>query len=104
MSNGVASSSAALARTWLAGTKINWASGSMNFLMSHGHATRSTFTFSRVIHFMRTLEIKLHECNRCFKPLWNAGNHEKVRTKERENCEKEIIRCQPCCMLGASGL
>src|SRR3954451_10927451 len=34
------------------GTKTNSASWSTNFLISHGQATRSTFTFSRVIHFM----------------------------------------------------
>jgi len=31
----------------LAGTNKNSASGSTNFLISHGHATRSTFTLSR---------------------------------------------------------
>src|SRR5215468_2632970 len=31
---------------------MNSATGSMNFLISHGQATRSTLTFSRVIHFM----------------------------------------------------
>src|SRR5438128_3531468 len=31
---------------------MNSALGSMNFLMSHGHATRSTLAFSRVIHFI----------------------------------------------------
>src|SRR5207244_7713426 len=35
------------------GRKINSASRSMNFLMSHGQATRSTLIFSRVIHFIR---------------------------------------------------
>src|SRR5438445_9787329 len=52
MSNGVAPSSVASGATWLAGTNKNSASGSTNFLMSHGHATLSTFTFSRVIHFI----------------------------------------------------
>src|SRR5215470_16872345 len=31
---------------------MNSASLSTNFLISHGQATRSTFTYSRVIHFM----------------------------------------------------
>src|SRR6267378_488768 len=52
MSNGVAPISTARDATWLAGTNRNSASGSTNFLMSHGHATLSTFTFSRVIHFI----------------------------------------------------
>src|SRR5262245_21150916 len=52
MSNGIAPSSCALASTWFAGAKMNSACGSMNFLMSHGQATRSTFTRSRVIHFI----------------------------------------------------
>src|SRR5262245_42928002 len=52
MSNGMAPSSCALASTWFAGAKMNSACVSMNFLMSHGQATRSTFTRSRVIHFI----------------------------------------------------
>src|SRR6478609_3267880 len=38
-----------------AGANTNSASLSTNFLMSHGQATRSTLTFSRVIHFMLRL-------------------------------------------------
>ena len=34
------------------GKKINSASRSTNFLINHGHATRSTLIFSRVIHFI----------------------------------------------------
>src|SRR5215510_1927084 len=41
--------------TFSEGTKMNSASLSTNFLMSHGQATRSTFTCSRVIHFMGRL-------------------------------------------------
>src|ERR1039458_10120425 len=52
MSNGVAPSSFAFDSTWFAGTKKNSACGSTNLWMSHGQATRSTLTFSRVIHFM----------------------------------------------------
>src|SRR6267378_668517 len=52
MSNGVAPISTARGATWLAGTNRNFASGSTNFLISHEHATLSTFTFSRVIHFI----------------------------------------------------
>src|SRR2546426_6416281 len=52
MSNGVAPSSWALTATCSRDTKINSACGSTNFLMSQGQATRSTFTRSRVIHFI----------------------------------------------------
>src|ERR1700730_18145370 len=41
--------------TLSAGTKMNSAPLSTNFLMSHGQATRSTLTYSRVIHFKRRL-------------------------------------------------
>ena len=41
---------------------MNSACGSTNFLMSHGQATRSTFTFSRVIHFMAAL-LRLVDAN-----------------------------------------
>src|SRR5215467_11569924 len=45
----MASRRLASAITLSAGTKINSALGSTNFLMSHGQATRSTLTRSRVI-------------------------------------------------------
>src|ERR1700730_13172670 len=45
----------ASAITLSGGTKTNSASLSTNFLISHGQATRSTFTCSRVIHFMSSL-------------------------------------------------
>src|SRR6185437_12719966 len=48
----MARSRAAIAITSGAGTNRNSASGSTNFLISQGHATRSTFTRSRVIHFI----------------------------------------------------
>src|SRR5207302_615552 len=51
-SYGVAFSRSATAITRSVGTKRNSASGSMNFVISHGHATLSTFTRSLVIHFM----------------------------------------------------
>src|ERR1700736_2864124 len=41
--------------TFSAGTNTNSASLSTNFLISHGQATRSPVTFSRVIHFMLSL-------------------------------------------------
>src|SRR6184192_3493629 len=44
--------------TLSAGAKMNSASLSTNFLMSHGQATRSTFTRSRVIHFMAYLLLR----------------------------------------------
>src|SRR5262245_10470944 len=37
------------------GTSTNSACGSMNLRISQGQATRSTLTFSRVIHFMLAL-------------------------------------------------
>src|SRR5262245_13660299 len=55
MSNGVAPRSRAFASTSFAGTKMNLACGSMNFLISQGHATRSTLTFFTVIHFRRLM-------------------------------------------------
>src|SRR5512137_1012526 len=42
----------AIAITLSAGTNRNSACGSINLRISHGQATLSTFTFSRVIHFM----------------------------------------------------
>src|ERR1700758_3652138 len=50
----MASSRLATVITSSTGTKRNCASGSTNFLISHGQATLSTFTRSRVIHFMPT--------------------------------------------------
>ena len=41
-----------LAQSVFRGRNTNSASVSINFLMSHGQATRSTLIFSRVIHFM----------------------------------------------------
>src|SRR6516165_1773739 len=46
--------------TFSVGTKMNSASLSTNFLINHGHATRSTLTYSRVIHFMRHLLTLVH--------------------------------------------
>src|SRR6185437_882362 len=51
----MAPSRLASASTLSSGTKWNSASLSMNFLISQGQATRSTFTRSRVIHFMGQL-------------------------------------------------
>src|SRR5438105_7296343 len=51
----MASSRFAISITCSAGTNRNSASGSTNFLISHGQATRSTFTRSRVTHFIRHL-------------------------------------------------
>src|SRR5215212_6734368 len=44
--------------TFSAGANTNSASWSTNFLISHGQATRSTLTFSRVIHFMLNLHLQ----------------------------------------------
>src|SRR5258706_10689737 len=79
MSNGVALSSAARDATSLAGTNRNSASGSTNFLISHGHATRSTFTFSRVIHFITSFPQLLVQSFKAFDsfsqklPIANPG-------------------------------
>src|SRR5262249_8106509 len=54
-SKGIAPSCSAISPTRSFGTKKNSASGSTNFLMSQGHATRSTLTCSRVIHFIAHL-------------------------------------------------
>src|SRR5262249_50955846 len=51
-SNGVAPSVAAISSTLSGATNRNSASGSTKCLINHGHATRSTFTRSRVIHFI----------------------------------------------------
>src|SRR4029079_3014198 len=50
----MASSRLASAMTLSAGTKMNSGFLSTNLLMSQGQATRSTFTCSRVIHFIWT--------------------------------------------------
>src|SRR5712692_974088 len=51
----MAPSRSATSKTRSAGTNRNSASGSTNFLMSQGQATRSTFTRSRVTHFITYL-------------------------------------------------
>src|SRR5437763_4820049 len=51
----MASRRLASSMTLSAGAKTNWASRSTKLRMSHGQATRSTFTRSRVIHFMGIL-------------------------------------------------
>src|ERR1700690_1802439 len=51
-SKGVAPSRRAASTSWLSGTNRNSASGSMKRRISQGQATRSTFTFCRVIHRM----------------------------------------------------
>src|SRR5207244_663878 len=48
-----APSRSATASTSSRATNRNWAPGSMKRRINHGHATRSTFAFSRVTHFMR---------------------------------------------------
>ena len=52
---GMASRRFASSITFSPGTNTNSASLSTNFFMSQGHATRSTLTFSRVIHFILLL-------------------------------------------------
>src|SRR6266851_6990494 len=67
-SYGVAPSRAATAMTWSAGTNRNSASWSTNFLMSHGHATRSTWTFALVTHFMMDSSVSLRRVDRGAQP------------------------------------
>src|SRR2546426_10184069 len=55
MSYGIAPSRSATCRTWSLGTNRNVGSRSMNRLISHGHAMRSTRAFSRVTHFIDVL-------------------------------------------------
>src|SRR5260221_10030476 len=57
-SYGIAPSRRATTITWSAGTKRNSATGSMNFRINQGQATRSTFTRSRVTHFMGHLFLR----------------------------------------------
>src|SRR5262249_58373266 len=61
------------------GTKMNSASLSTNFLTSHGQATRSTFTCSRVIHLMKRL-------------LWNAGTLRVARRSGRVDKNRCAMR------------
>src|SRR4029453_1624194 len=51
----MAFSCSATASTWLVGTNRNVGSLSMNRLISHGHAMRSTRARSRVTHFIQDL-------------------------------------------------
>src|SRR2546426_4411087 len=55
LSYGIAPCSFATSRTFSRGTNKKSALESTNFVMSHGHAIRSTFAFSRVTHFMEAL-------------------------------------------------
>src|SRR5437660_2682419 len=58
-SEGMAPSRSATAMTWLAGTKRNVGFLSMNRVISHGQAMRSTRAFSRVTHFISDLPLLL---------------------------------------------
>src|SRR5438094_149185 len=55
----MAPSRSATAMTWLAGTKRNVGFLSMNRVISHGQAMRSTRAFSRVTHFISDLPLLL---------------------------------------------
>src|SRR2546425_3259296 len=55
LSYAIAPCSFATSRTFSRGTNKKSAFESTNFVMSHGHAIRSTFAFSRVTHFMEAL-------------------------------------------------
>src|SRR5207344_1505384 len=74
----------ASAITFSPGTNTNSASLSTNFLMSHGHATRSTLTFSRVIHFMlRLLQLLCP---------WTSGVREDEDSAMRGRNDVESVR------------
>src|ERR1044071_3806154 len=60
--------------TLSAGTKMNSGLLSTNFLISHGQATRSTLTRSRVIHFMSVLLKLAPEWLACFGHGLGARN------------------------------
>src|SRR5258707_13437204 len=73
--------------TFSAGTNTNSASLSTNFLISQGQATRSTLTFSRVIHFMLSLLCGYRRTSGVRKdenPVVCGGNHvDLVRRRQR---------------------
>src|SRR6516225_4299356 len=79
----MASSRFASSITLSGGTKTNSASLSMNFLMSQGHATLSTLTCSRVIHFMGRL-------------LWTAVPSATFSIVERSFIAPDVLRVYFC--------
>src|SRR5688572_14461006 len=83
-SNGIAPSRAATSPTFSLGTNRNSAFGSTNFAISHGHAMRSTFAFSRVTHFNETTS-----------GLQRASPGKHLRSSEGR-AGKEDIRRPPC--------
>lgn len=60
--HGIAPSRALVASTSSAGTKRNSASGSTKRVISHGQATRSTFTRARVTYFMQANHALRNRC------------------------------------------
>src|SRR3989442_9889273 len=61
LSYGMAPCSFATSKTFSRGTNRNSAFESTNLVMSHGHAIRSTFAFSRVTHFIGGLpDLNVH--------------------------------------------
>src|SRR5438552_19144084 len=65
------------------GRKTNSASGSTNFRINHGQATRSTLIFSRVIHFILgrwilTVEVRILPANVAGLQIPSYGGSERV--------------------------
>src|SRR5258708_13834067 len=69
--------------TGSAGTNRNCASWSTNFLISHGHATRSTWTFALVTHFMMESSVSLRRVDRGAQPL-DALRERTIRPEANE--------------------
>src|SRR5215510_14825530 len=94
-SYGVAASRLATSMTWSAGTNKNSACGSMNFRISQGQATRSTLTFSRVIHFM--MELLLGVAPKTIVALFADLNDERQHLR-RSGCidvHRRTVRFRP---------
>src|SRR5262249_14933902 len=78
--------------TLSSGTNRNSACGSMNLRMSHGQATRSTFTRSRVIHFMAWSSHSWLLFNGHFKCCWLDLADYPVRERHDHLCVSVACR------------
>src|SRR3989442_14398144 len=78
---------------------MNSASGSMNRRISHGHATRSTLIFSRVIHFIESLQLwrygRSYIMIRPYHAKWKVhyGTRSRHHTQFQAAVEKPRFRC-----------
>src|SRR5215471_16064763 len=70
--------------TWSAGTNRNSAFGSTNLRISHGQATRSTCTCSRVIHFISLASLSLPATNLRLTRRHDAEQRTPCNVLERE--------------------